>query len=177
MRLASWRAGQRFSSSPRRQQLLQQAQLVVGVEDGEIGLQADELGVAAQQLDADGMEGAEPGHALHGAADEGADAVLHLARRLVGEGDDEDLRRPGLAGGEHMGKRVVSTRVLPVPAPASTSSGPSRVSTAWRCSGLRAASQGAGAAAMPRARRCRGPGPAEPAARAARRRNRPDRWV
>ena len=35
--------------------------------------------------------------------------------------------------------RVVSTRVLPVPAPASTSTGPSRVSTASRCSGLRSA--------------------------------------
>ncbi len=34
--------------------------------------------------------------------------------------------------------RVVSTRVLPVPAPASTNSGPSSVSTASRCSGLSA---------------------------------------
>ena len=33
--------------------------------------------------------------------------------------------------------RVVKTRVLPVPAPASTSTGPSSVSTASRCSGLR----------------------------------------
>ena len=33
--------------------------------------------------------------------------------------------------------RVVSTRVLPVPAPASTSTGPSSASTAARCSGLR----------------------------------------
>ena len=33
--------------------------------------------------------------------------------------------------------RVVSTRVLPVPAPASTSTGPSVASTAARCSGLR----------------------------------------
>ena len=33
--------------------------------------------------------------------------------------------------------RVVSTRVLPVPAPASTSTGPSSVSTARRCSGFR----------------------------------------
>ena len=33
--------------------------------------------------------------------------------------------------------RVVRTRVLPVPAPASTRTGPSRVSTASRCSGLR----------------------------------------
>ena len=35
--------------------------------------------------------------------------------------------------------RVVSTRVLPVPAPASTSTGPSSASTAARCSGLRPA--------------------------------------
>ena len=35
--------------------------------------------------------------------------------------------------------RVVSTRVLPVPAPASTSTGPSSDSTASRCSGLRPA--------------------------------------
>ena len=33
--------------------------------------------------------------------------------------------------------RQVRTRVLPVPAPASTRTGPSRVSTASRCSGLR----------------------------------------
>ncbi len=32
--------------------------------------------------------------------------------------------------------RVVSTRVLPVPAPASTKTGPSVVSTARRCSGF-----------------------------------------
>ena len=32
--------------------------------------------------------------------------------------------------------RVVRTRVLPVPAPASTSTGPSSASTAARCSGL-----------------------------------------
>ena len=34
-------------------------------------------------------------------------------------------------------RRVVSTRVLPVPAPASTSTGPSTASTAARCSGFR----------------------------------------
>src|SRR5690606_27190150 len=35
-------------------------------------------------------------------------------------------------------RRVVRTRVLPVPAPASTSTGPSSVSTASRWAGLRA---------------------------------------
>ena len=46
--------------------------------------------------------------------------------------------------------RVVSTRVLPVPAPASTSTGPSSVSTASRCSGLRSLRYGAPAAARAR---------------------------
>ena len=32
------------------------------------------------------------------------DALLHLARRLVGEGDGEDLARPGLAGGDQVGE-------------------------------------------------------------------------
>jgi hypothetical protein len=36
-------------------------------------------------------------------ADENADALLHLARRLVGEGDGEDLRRPGEAEIENVG--------------------------------------------------------------------------
>src|SRR3954467_1607617 len=35
--------------------------------------------------------------------------------------------------------RVVSTRVLPVPAPASTSTGPATLSTAKRCSGVKRA--------------------------------------
>ena len=59
------------------------------------------------------------------AADQVADALLHLARRLVGEGDGEDLARARRGSVARMwAMRVVSTRVLPVPAPASTSSGP-----------------------------------------------------
>ncbi len=82
--------------------LLHQAKLVVGVEDGEIRFQADHLGVAAEQLHADRVEGAEPQHALDRAADELADAVLHLAGGLVGEGDGEDLAGARLAGGEQV---------------------------------------------------------------------------
>ena len=67
--------------------------------------------MAAQDLDADRMEGAEPAHALDRAADQGADAHFHLARRLVGEGDGEDFVRPSAvrcqdmrdAGGEYAG--------------------------------------------------------------------------
>ena len=72
-------------------ELAQEPQLVVGVEDGEVRLQPDELRMPAQELDAERVEGAEPGHALDDAADQPADPRLHLARRLVGEGDREDL--------------------------------------------------------------------------------------
>ena len=64
------------------------------------GFKPDQLGVAAQDLHADRMEGAEPRHALDHLADHRADAALHLARRLVGEGDRQDLARPRAAGGE-----------------------------------------------------------------------------
>ena len=84
-------------------ELLQEPDLVVGVENGEVRLQPGEFGVAAQDLDADRVERAEPGHALDGLADQQADAHLHLARRLVGEGHREDLRGKGAAGGEDMG--------------------------------------------------------------------------
>jgi len=68
-----------------------------------------------------------------------ADAQLHLARRLVGEGDAEDFRRPrppgrqdvGDAGGQHAG--------LAGPGASQHQHRPSSVSTAARCSGLRSA--------------------------------------
>ena len=85
----------------RLQDLLEQAQLIVGVEDGEIRSQAHELGMPAQDLGADRMERAEPGHALLGPGQR-ADAHAHLARRLVGEGDRQDLMRASAAGGDEM---------------------------------------------------------------------------
>ena len=59
--------------------------------------------MTAQDLDADRVERAEPRHALDLAADELADALLHLARGLVGEGHGEDLAAAGAAGGEDVG--------------------------------------------------------------------------
>ena len=85
------------------EQLLQQPDLVVDVEDGEVGLEADQLGMAAQDLRADRMERAEPRHALDDLPDHGADARLHLARRLVGEGDGEDFRGARAAEREDVG--------------------------------------------------------------------------
>ena len=75
--------------------LLDEAQLVVRVEDGEAGLEAHQLAVPAQDLDADGVERAEPRHPFQGAAHQLADALLHLARGLVGERHGQDL--PGLS--------------------------------------------------------------------------------
>ena len=74
----------------RLQDLLQQSELVVGVEDGEVRAEADQLGVHAQDLDADRMERAHPRHPLRGPGEE-AHPFPHLARGLVGEGDRQNL--------------------------------------------------------------------------------------
>ena len=84
--------------------LFHQAQLIVRIEDRKIMFEADEFGVAAQDLGADRMERAEPRHAFDHAADEFAGAVDHLARGLVGERHRQDLAGPGFARGEEMGE-------------------------------------------------------------------------
>ena len=83
--------------SPGLHHLLQQAELVVGVENIETAGEADERGVAAQHAGAERVERAEP-EALGGAPDDGGDALAHFARRLVGEGDGEHLARVRAAG-------------------------------------------------------------------------------
>jgi hypothetical protein len=135
---ASWRAGQRFSSMPSAWMSCFSRRIWSSVSRMEKSdFRPTSSAWRRRMLHADGVEGAEPGHALDHAADEPADALLHLARGLVGEGDGEDLAGPAPCLAQRMwASRVVSTRVLPVPAPASTSNGPSSVSTAARCSGL-----------------------------------------
>ena len=86
------------------EELLEQPDLVIRIEDGKAGFQPCQFRMIAQDLDADGMEGAKPGHALHHFADEVADALLHFARRLVGEGHRQHLAGPGLVGGQDMGQ-------------------------------------------------------------------------
>ena len=87
------------------QQLLDQADLVVGIEDGEVALETDGFRVAPQDTRGDGMEGAEPPALHRGAVEQRRNAVLHLARRLVGEGHSEDLAgRARLAGDQQVGE-------------------------------------------------------------------------
>ena len=86
----------------RLQDLLQEPQLVVRVEDGEVRPQPDKFGVHAQDLDADRMERAEPGHALRRAGEHG-DALAHLARGLVGERHRENFVRASASGRDQMG--------------------------------------------------------------------------
>ena len=82
--------------------LFHQAQLIVSVENGEAALQAHQLRMAAQDLHADGVERAEPRHALDALAHVTGDTLLHLARRLVGEGHRKDLRGIGPAACQNM---------------------------------------------------------------------------
>ena len=83
--------------------LLHEPKLIVGIEDRETRFQPDQLGMAAQDLDANGMECAEPRHALDRTTDQAADSVLHFVGGLVGEGHGEDLPAPRPARAQDVG--------------------------------------------------------------------------
>src|SRR5271165_6186049 len=89
-------AGQRarwpalFVQVLRLQDLLEEPQLVIRIEDGEVWPKSNKLSMHAQDLYADRMERAEPRHPLVTAGEQ-AHPVPHLARGLVGEGDGEDF--------------------------------------------------------------------------------------
>ena len=84
---------------------------VVHVADGEIAVVADLTAVAAQELEADRVEGA--GHQLRGLravlAEELFDPLLDLARRLIGERDRHDGPCRGRIHGKF--REVFSQRV------------------------------------------------------------------
>ena len=84
-------------------ELLDQPELVVLVEDGEIGRQPDGLGVGAQDARPQGMEGAHP-PALHRPRQDGGDPVPHLARRPVGKRHRQHLAGPGQAADQDVGE-------------------------------------------------------------------------
>ena len=81
------------------------AQRVGGIVDGEVGVQSDVLGFAAQDPDAGGVEGGDP-HGLGPAADEGLDPLPHFGGGLVGEGDGQDLAVVGPPRGDQVGDPV-----------------------------------------------------------------------
>ncbi|MND94899.1 hypothetical protein D3C80_871350 [compost metagenome] len=89
---------------------LDQALLVVGVEDLEVLRQPRLLPVGAQQAVGQAVEGAHP-HAGRADAEQLLDARTHLGGGLVGEGDREDrmrrrilhLDQPGDAMHQHAG--------------------------------------------------------------------------
>jgi hypothetical protein len=60
------------------------------IEDGEVRGQPDLLRMPAQHARRKRMEGAQP-QALGRLAQDGGDALAHLPRRLVGEGDGQYL--------------------------------------------------------------------------------------
>ncbi len=80
----------------------QHPQRVRLVVDREAARVAEALGVGAEHPRAGGVERHHP-HRPGRAPDQLADALAHLRRRFVGEGDREDLPRPGRAGREQVG--------------------------------------------------------------------------
>ena len=127
IRLASWRAGQRSLSMPAASiTCFIRRMLVVGVENGEAGLQADQFGMPAQDLDADGVEGAEPRHAFDRAADQRSpmrsfisraallvkvtaricDGQALFVRQDVGDAGRQHARLAGAGAGQHQHRAV-----------------------------------------------------------------------
>ena len=105
------------------------------VVDRELAGVAEAVGVGAQDPHARRVERAHP-HRAGDRADERGDALAHLVGRLVGERDGEDRATGARPRAMRWAMRCVSTRVLPEPAPATTSSGPPRWTTASSWSGF-----------------------------------------
>ncbi len=83
--------------------LLEQPDLVIGIDDVEIGFETDPFRMTAQHPCRERMEGAEP-PALDRHTKQSADPLAHLARGFVGEGNRKDLVRCRLAGRQQMRK-------------------------------------------------------------------------
>ena len=108
----------------RGQNLLYEAQLVVGVKDREARFEPDRLGMTAQDPRGERVERAKP-DALGNVTDHRLQALAHLARRLVGKSDRQHLagesparcedmrearrqhpRLPGAGAGKHQHRPV-----------------------------------------------------------------------
>ncbi len=78
---------------PFGQQPADQRQPVVLVVDAELARKSEVLGLVAQQSRRKRMKGADPQPGRF-VVEEACDALTHLPRRLVGEGDRKDPLRP-----------------------------------------------------------------------------------
>ena len=67
---------------------------VIGIVNGEILFKPDAVNVPPQDADAGGVEGGGP-HIVGGGAKTGRQPLLQFSRRLIGEGDGDDLPWPG----------------------------------------------------------------------------------
>ena len=102
---ASWRAGQRFSSRSaaliscfsRRSWSSVSRMVKLPCRPTSSAWRRSILAPIAWKVPSQGMPSTAP-------PEMAADPLLHLARRLVGEGDGEDLGRPGLARGDQVGE-------------------------------------------------------------------------
>ena len=91
---------------------LDEAHLVGLVVDREVRAVAEPLGLAAQDAAAGGVERQDPDRPRD-RAEHPLDALLHLARSLVREGDREDLVRLHAARGEQVRDAVGEHAGLP----------------------------------------------------------------
>ena len=83
--------------------LFQQANLIVGIENGEVGFETGQFGLTPEDAGADRVEGADP-KPFGGLSDQLFDTSAHLPRGPVGESDGEHLAGPRPAGKEDMGE-------------------------------------------------------------------------
>ena len=67
---------------------------VIGIVDGEVLVKANAVNVPPQDADAGGVERGGP-HIVGGGAKTGRQPLLQFSRRLIGEGDGDDLPGPG----------------------------------------------------------------------------------
>ena len=84
------------------EQLLEQTDLIVGIEDGEVRLQADQLGMPPQNFHADRMKGAKPRHSLDNLAHHGPTRAFISRAALLVKVTARISVRPCTSGGKNV---------------------------------------------------------------------------